>query len=316
LQTAILFLVFNRPYTTRQVLATIRQARPARLYIAADGPRADRPSEKKLCEEVRRIATTVDWPCDIQTLFREENLGCRRSVSGALDWFFEQEESGVILEDDCVPDQSLFPFTEELLDRYRDDKRIMNICGTNLNPDVRTPLRSYFFSRYNNSCGWASWSRAWRHYDHDMSLWPSLRNTDWLFSIGNGSELFRRYWTRIFDMCHAGKVDSWAWRWKFSCWAQNGLAILPAKNLVTNIGFGDDATHTKSGNGILDNLPLQKMAFPLIHPNYMVLDLVADRWIGRYDYGIRLKNEIMIMLLQLPGAKLTAKTLRTLKFRK
>lgn len=316
MQTAVLFLIFNRPNTTSRVFEAIRKARPSSLYVAADGPRPDRRGEKGLCEEVRRIATAVDWPCEVKTLFREKNLGCKNAVSDGITWFFRHEEAGIIMEDDCLPHESWFPFVQELLDRYRDNERVMNISAQHYHRAAHTALHSYFFSRYNSCWGWASWRRAWAHYDHDMSRWPTLRDTDWLLSIGDGSELFRRFWTRTFDMCHAGKIDSWAYRWKFSCWAQSGLAILPAKNLVTNIGFGENATHTKCGNGISEDLPLQKMEFPLIHPNYMVRDVVADRWTDSHVYGINLKSEIIAILRQFPGAKSLVKTLRALNLRK
>jgi hypothetical protein len=315
MQTAVLFLVFNRPDTTCQVFEAIRRARPVRLYIAADGPR-DRLGEKELCEEVRHIATAVDWPCEVSTLFQEVNLGCKHAVSDGITWFFQHEEAGIILEDDCLPHESWFPFAQELLDRYRDDERIMNISAQHFHRDAHTPLHSYFFSRCNSCWGWASWRRAWAHYDRDMKLWPALRHTDWLLHIGDGSELFRRFWTRTFDMCHAGKIDTWDYQWKFSCWAQSGLAILPANNLVTNIGFGANATHTKSRDGINDGLPLEKMEYPLIHPNYMVRDVVTDRWTDHHVYGIGLKDEIMTTLRQLPGVKSLVKTLRVLNLRK
>lgn len=282
----VLFLIFNRPSTTTKAFKSIQQAGPARLYIAADGPRENREGESERCEEARRIATGVDWPCEVRTLFRDENLGCRQAVSSAIDWFFQHEQEGVILEDDCVPDASFFPYAQELLNRYRDDKRIMVIAAQHFHGDLHQPEHSYFFSRYNHCWGWATWRRAWQYYDHDMTLWPSLRDTDWLLDIGGGSRIFQWYWTDIFDRAYAGLIDSWAYRWTFSCWAQNGLTILPAKNLVINIGFGSDATHTKIKNKNHIFLPLEALKFPLTHPKGMVRDIKADDWTDQNHFRI------------------------------
>lgn len=277
----MLLLTFNRLDSTKEVLKAISKAQPSSIYIASDGPRPDRVGEAEKVQEVRDyVISNINWDGDVKTLFREENLGCRVAVSGAIDWFFEHESEGIILEDDCVPDASFFPYVEELLNRYRDDERIMVIAGNHFPGKAHQPPYSYFFSRYNHCWGWATWRRAWQHYDHDMSQWPKLRNTNWLLTIGDGNRNFQRYWTRIFDQAYAQKVDSWAYRWTFSCWAQSGLTILPALNLVKNIGFDENATHTKSKNGShkLSTLPLESLTFPLSHPSNVIRDYEADRW--------------------------------------
>ncbi len=287
LKTAVLFLVFNRPDTTKQVFESIRKAKPPRLYIAADGPRVNKPGELEKCEQVQQIAAQVDWVCEVKTLFRNKNLGCRVAVSSAIDWFFENEEEGIILEDDCLPDLSWFPFAEEMLDRYREDKRIMCITADHFHGDAHRPEHSYYFGIYNHCWGWASWKRAWSYYDHEMKYWPIVRDTPWLLEIGNGNRFFQDYWKRIFDMAYEGiRVDTWDYRWTFSCWLQHGLTILPAKNLVKNIGMNSEATHTTSTNKLIDNLLLEKLDFPLSHPDYMTIDLDADRWEHKYIFGI------------------------------
>lgn len=287
MDTAVLFLVFNRPDTTRRVLTAIKAAAPNKLYVAADGPRAGHPEDAPRCHAVREIATAVDWPCTVSTLFREENLGCRVAVSTALDWFFAHEPQGIILEDDCLPSATWFRFADEMLARYRDDERIMCISANHFHGDAHRLEASYFFSRYNHCTGWASWQRAWRHYDCDMSGWPNLRGTDWLSSIGMGSQLFCHYWSDIFDMAYEGKrVDSWAYRWTFSCWVRRGLTVLPARNLVTNIGFGVDSTHASDPNSWLSNLPLENLDFPLRHPHIVRRDAAADQWTDRNLFRI------------------------------
>jgi hypothetical protein len=275
----VLFLVFNRPDTTQQVFESIRQVRPSRLYIASDGPRPERPGEAEKVQAVRDyVVTHIDWPCEVKTLFRDNNLGCRLAVGTAIDWFFENEPEGIILEDDCLPDPSFFSFAEELLAHYRDDERVMIISGDYFHGRAYQPSHSYFFSRHVHIWGWASWRRAWRHYDHEMKQWPALRNTDWLLTVGDGNRDFQRYWTRIFDTAYSGEIDSWAYRWVFSCWAQSGLGILPSHNLVTNIGFGKDATHTTGSDNHLANLPTEEMTLPLLHPPNTVRTYTADRW--------------------------------------
>lgn len=310
LNTAVLFLVFNRPDVTVQVFDAIRQAKPLLFFVAADGPRADRFGEAERCAEVRRIATAVDWPCEVKTLFRDENMGCRRAVSSAIDWFFEQVEEGIILEEDCVPDPCYFRFAQELLNHYRDDKRVMAIAASHFHGSAHQPLYSYFFSRYNHCWGWASWRRAWQLYDRDMSLWPELRETDWLLSIGNGNRLFRGYWTEIFDRAYAGKIDSWAYRWTFSCWAQNGLTILPARNLVKNIGFSEDATHTKDNNSLESKLILESLDSPLVHPPCMVRDVMADKWSDFHVFKISKLSSVKKTIHKIPGVHVVIEILK------
>jgi hypothetical protein len=289
--TAVLFLVFNRPDETVRSFAAIRAARPSRLYVAADGARAARAGEAERCAEVRRIATAVDWPCEVHTLFRDDNLGCRRAVGGALDWFFDAEPEGIVLEDDCVAGPDWFRFAEAMLDRYRDDERIMCVSASHFHGDAHQPPASYFFSRYNHCWGWASWRRAWRLYDPDMRDWPRLRSTAWLRQLGDGSTAFAHYWTRVFDAVAAQRgIDSWAYRWTFACWKQGALTVLPARNLVSNLGFTMESTHTGADSALKDATPLESLDFPLRHPAEVVRDRAADLWTDRHIYRIGLRS--------------------------
>jgi hypothetical protein len=271
--SAILLLIFNRVDTTSKVFESIRQARPARLYVAADGPRPDLPGELELCQEARKIATNVDWPCELKTLFREKNLGCGKAVAEGISWFFEQEPEGIILEDDCVPDISFFRFCEELLEKYRNEPRVMMISGTFIGSGIReNPLlgssvsNSYFFSRHVEIWGWASWRRAWNLFDYYLVSWPKLRNTNWLIRICDGNQNLQQSWENRFQIVYRGTDRIWGYKWVYAIWAHNGLTIIPTKNLVANIGFDERATHTKQSDGFMDKLPVETIEFPLNHP--------------------------------------------------
>jgi hypothetical protein len=234
LHSAVLFLVFNRPETSRQVFEVIRQARPQRLYVAADGPRIDHPGENLLCEEARRVATDVDWPCDVITLFREENLGCRIGVSSGIDWFFEHEDEGIILEDDVVPSPDFFGYCEKMLKKFRQDERVMMITGTNFYPSD-TSLQSYFFSQHFSIWGWATWKRAWRLYDRGMSDWPSSANVSFL-KYHFGTKI-ANYYIYTFNLITEKKLDTWDIQWVYCCILNSGLCVTPRVNLISNIGI-------------------------------------------------------------------------------
>lgn len=270
---------------TASVLEAVRAVSPHRLYIAADGPRADRRYDEEHCMRARQVATHVDWPCDVRTLFRSDNLGCRVAVSRAVTWFFTHEADGIILEDDCVPDPTFFAYCGDLLTRYRDDARVMAISGNGLHASSLDRPHSYLFSRYNHVWGWASWRRAWASYDDQMLEWPKLRSAEWLEEIGDGHRDFARYWTAAFDAAYAGTVDSWAYRWTYSCWKQQGLTALPSRNVVKNIGFGSEATHTRDHRSRLARAPLEALDLPLVHPPGVQRDAAADRWIDLHVFG-------------------------------
>lgn len=263
-------------------------ARPSRLYVAADGARSDRKVEAEQCAEVRRIATEVDWPCEVRTLFRDTNLGCKKAVVDAITWFFHHEPEGIILEDDCLPDPSFFPYCSELLEKYRDEPKIMTIGGNYFafNGQMsEIEESSYFYTRHIEVWGWASWRRAWNLYDAEVSAWGIIP-ADWLLGIGGYSQDFKSHWTKIFNSVYNNEIDTWDYQWVFTIWYNEGLSILPTKNLVTNIGFNSDATHTKLGDGFFDSLPLQQMKFPLKHPLLMEKNNNMDIWLDKNVCGM------------------------------
>lgn len=286
LQTAVLFLVFNRPDTTAQVFEAIRQAKPPRLYVAADGPREEREGEAERVAKVREIATTVDWPCEVKTLFREKNLGCKYAVSGAITWFFEQEEQGIILEDDCLPHPDFFLYCESLLDRYSSDERVSAITGSNFQNGINRGSHSYYFSTYVNIWGWASWARAWRFYDLDMMFWLEWRRSQrWPLLFPDGVE--RRYWERIFDRMFSQRIDTWDYAWLASVLYHGGLTATPNVNLISNIGFGTDATHTTSESNFLSQNETSSMGH-IAHPDSIVQDFLADRYLFDHAFNGKL----------------------------
>lgn len=273
MDTPVLFLVFNRPDVTAKVFEAIRQARPARLFVAADGPRKDRPGEAEICEKTREVATQIDWPCELVTLFRDENLGCRRAVSGAISWFFEHVEEGIILEDDCEPDPSFFSYCEELLARYRDDSRIMCITGDNSllpQPDAKD---SYSYTSFPLIWGWATWRRAWQFYDFEAFATSDFERVARSISV---DPRFVRKATDNFRGTASGKIDSWGFVWAFCAMAQGGLTCVPKVNLIRNIGFGDGATHTTEQNHPRADVTTDRLGMPLIHPRYVCRDPLLD----------------------------------------
>jgi len=274
-QTSVAFFIFNRPELAARVLAQIALARPSRLLVIADGPRSD--AERGKCTEARRLIREIDWSCEVLTNFSDVNLGCKRRIASGLNWVFEQCEDAIILEDDCLPHPTFFRYCAELLDRYQDDERVMMVSGDNFQLGRRRTEYSYYFSRYSHVWGWASWRRAWRHYDGEIILWRTLRRTAWLRDILGHSES-ERYWREVFDRVCAGAIDTWDYQWLFTVWAQNGLTILPSVNLVSNVGFGGDATHTKGAESQVANLPACEMIFPLQHPPHVLRDEKADQW--------------------------------------
>lgn len=287
MKSAVLFLVFNRPEVTARVFHAIRAARPPRLYVAADGPRPGRADEAARCAEVRRIASAVDWPCDVKSLFRDINLGCERGVSSGIDWFFKHELEGIILEDDVLPVCGFFAFCDELLERYRDDDDVAMISGCNLLGGRVTPDGSYFFSRYMHVWGWASWRRAWANYDVTMKEHSAVATGKMLTHVLDRRALARQYWLDIFDQVRAGKVGTWDYQWVHTAWRYDQMAIIPAHNLVANLGFGCEATHTSvAPPDFVTQSPPRQIEFPLVHPARRAPEPRIDRIIERVVYGI------------------------------
>ncbi len=264
--TPILLLIFNRPDLTERVFSVVKEMKPARLFIAADGPRDHKPGEHELCNDARSvILNNIDWPCEVTTLFRDKNLGCKIAVSSAITWFFEHVESGIILEDDTVPDKSFFSFCSEMLDKYKDNEQITQIAGFNLMGDFTEGEASYFFSKIGGIWGWASWRRVWKHYDISIKSWGTPESKDTVKRFLGSSQWFNQL-KPFFDKVFLQQYDTWDYQWVYTQLNLQGMAIIPKVNLVENIGFRNDATHTKDDNSFIEKLKSHVLDVPLIHP--------------------------------------------------
>ncbi|MDR1793467.1 MAG: hypothetical protein LBR36_08545 [Bacteroidales bacterium] len=270
LETPILFLIFNREDTTKRVFEAICQQKPKFLFIAADGPRKNKEGEAEKCQKVRDIVSHIDWDCELKTLFREENLGCKMAVSGAISWFFEQVEQGIILEDDCLPDPSFFPYCETLLNYYKNDQRIGCISGNCFFPELIDKNYSYAFSQMPHIWGWATWARVWKNYDADLSYWQQYQDDTKQREALFLSKREKIYFDSFIADVLSGRNNTWDTQFMFMLRAQNQISICPSVNLVTNIGLTSaDATHAFSKiNKLLK--PSVAISFPLKHPKYVV----------------------------------------------
>lgn len=293
--TPILFIIFNRPDTTSKVFDEIKRIRPGKLFIAADGPRKNNAEDIKNCKLSRSIVAKIDWECKIERHYSEINLGCKTRVSSAIDWFFNQVEEGIILEDDCLPDQSFFKFCEILLEYYRDDKRIMMISGDNFQFGKKRGEASYYFSIYTHIWGWATWRRAWGKFDIEMKTYPKFLRENMIKKIFSRSTE-QTYWLDIFNKMFYKKIDTWDYIWTYTCWYNKGFACIPNKNLVINIGFRQDATHTKIITPNLNQIKLENIELPLIHPNNIILNSKADGYV--FDYVLLPNKKILTFLLK------------------
>lgn len=293
----ILFIVFNRPDTTRLVFEEIKKIRPTQVYIAGDAAREHKTGENEAVEQVREfLRVSIDWPCDVKTLYHEQNVGCRKAVSSAVTWFFEHVDEGIILEDDCVPDQTFFSFCKTMLETYRNDERIMHIGGSNFQQGKKRGDASYYFSRYNHIWGWATWRRAWNQYDVDMKDYPEFVESQKIKTIWPKKSI-QNIWLKKFESVYDKKIDTWDYQWTYAIWKHDGICILPNQNLVSNIGFGSGATHTKRKD-IYADMPRASMP-TIVHPNTVEIHTQADEFYNKHFlFFYRVINKLKAYLLK------------------
>lgn len=277
MKTPVALFIFNRSDTTEKVFEVVRTAKPPKLLVVADGPRLDRPGEAQKCAKVRSIIDKVDWECQVFTKYSDVNLGCKKSISSGLDWVFSHVEEAIILEDDCLPHITFFRFCEELLDYYKYNEKIMSICGSNIQFGRKRTQDSYYFSRYFFCWGWATWKRAWLKYDVTMQQWDSLRESNFLERILQ-DERAVKYWNKFFQLTYKSGKDTWDYQMVFTCWVNQGFNIVPNVNLVSNIGFGKEATNTQNDpkTSLYSAMPTVAMDFPLKHSPTLTYHRQAD----------------------------------------
>jgi len=268
----VLLVVFNRPETTQRVFDEVRKAQPRKLYIAADGPRNE--DDENRCLLVKEIFKNVDWPCEVKALYRDQNLGCKIAVSSAINWFFQNEEEGIILEDDCLPSQSFFEYCDNLLEKYRNDERVYLISGYNKQNIWRPSSADYFFSNLGGIWGWASWRRAWRHFDLEMkSLDEFISQKKFQHLLGKRLGNLRQ--TQMLAARGGKGMSAWDYQWGFARHFNSGMACVPTKSLIENIGFGEDATHTKINISAI-RVCRHEIDFPLRENPIVVADADYD----------------------------------------
>lgn len=303
--TPVVFLVFNRPELTARVFARIREARPAKLLVVCDGPRAHVPEDLPKVAAVRRIVEEgADWGCEVLRNYSEENLGCRQRVASGLNWAFSQVEEAIILEDDCLPDPSFFSFCGELLERYRDDERVMHINGTNFIAPHRREKSSYYFSKYVWVWGWATWRRAWRHYDFTMETWNE-RQAALNESLDSRRE--SAFWKNTFETARKDwqRAATWDFPWIYSCWTRGAHSVVPVRNLIENLGFGSDATHTRDSSSHL-RVPAEGLHV-VSHPKRVARSRFRDDMMFRayagepLNWRSNLKGILRVLHRQLAG---------------
>lgn len=284
----VLLIPFRRPEKIKQLIEALALVRPKNIYILADGPRPGLPEEAKLCAEARRIATNISWPCQIHTHFKETNVGLTPNIVEGIDWFFSQVPMGIILEDDCIPDPTFFTFCAELLDYYKDDARIMHISGNNFQNGTTHGDGSYYFSHYSHSWGWATWRRAWHQYHEAVANFPQYDQSKRINELPF-SATAKRFWIKLLR-----NTAIWDSRWLYTTWYTGGLCILPNQSLVSNIGFGVDATHTIETTPQA-NIPNQALTM-INHPREVKVTIEADNYTFQTVFHVPLWKRLSIKL--------------------
>ncbi len=285
----VLMLVFNRPVETQRVFDAVKAAKPSRLYVAADGARAHKPADEELSDKTRAIFKQIDWPCELKTLYREQNLGCGPAVSNAITWFFEQEEMGIILEDDCLPAPDFFGFCKTMLNYYKNDEQVMQICGSNFQQGIKRGPASYYFSMHSFIWGWATWRRAWKHYNYELNNIENdtLLNLDYY----TPHEGLKRYWKHIFMFSKKQVFNTWDYQWGLTILKQKGVSLVPNVNLITNIGNTDNSAHGSSDDSSWTVNQQAGVLKEITYAANVKLDKEADIYF--YEQALKPKNNLV-----------------------
>jgi len=303
--TPILLIAWRRPKETKQVITSLRKIKPKILFISCDGPREGNSSEYKKVKRTHEIIKkNINWDCEIKFQISKVNLGCKIGVTKAINWFFSNVNEGIIIEDDIVAHKDFYKFCQNLLEKYRDDKRIWCISGSNNQDNIIRGSSSYFFSKIPLIWGWATWKDRWEKYDINMSNWPEAKSTKIIENIFF-DKLQKQYWEDKWEILYKyGEPDTWDYAWVFTCVINNGLTIIPNKNLIMNIGFNENAYHTKWSR---DLSKVESIGKVLKHPKFIICDLEAEKYQFDYFFGgltkrlksnpiLRIKNKLKRIL--------------------
>ncbi len=288
-KTPILIIAWKRPKQTKELINKVKLIKPENLYIACDGPRKDNQEDNKKVKDTREILLkSFEKVPSKKYLFSDNNQGCKIGVTNAINWFFENESEGIILEDDCIPHLDFFIFCQEMLETYKNDQRIWSITGHNQQRNSQIGNGTYYFSKFPRSWGWAAWKRSWEKYDRDTIDWPQIKSKGILKDkLLSRREL--RFWVKILDnIYYNNSPNTWDYQWSLSAFLNSGLTIVPNKNLIHNIGFDEDATHTLLGETetLIDiDIKNCNSIFPTIHPDYFVINEKADNLIDTLEYS-------------------------------
>ena len=283
----ILFLAYNRPEITKITIKNIKKIRPYKIYISIDGPKKNKKDKLKV-QAVRKILKKFNKKTFVKTKINKTNLGCKKSNLNALNWFFAKEKMGIVIEDDCLVDKNFFKFCNLMLKKYKNNKKIYCISGSNFQAK-KIFKESYYFSKYNHCWGWATWRDRWKNNDGNIKFWPRFKNSiEWKNLHFDNIEM--RYWTKIFDNIYNNKIDSWAYPWTLSVWKKNGITITPTSNLVKNIGFGIDSTHAKFADKEVSYLNKSILSKNFTHPKLIKINKKADEYV--FNYHFKGKNYI------------------------
>lgn len=299
MKTPIVIVIFNRPYHTQRVLESLRPIKPETIFVVSDGPRDSIIQDQNNCAEARRLFEKIDWKCDLIKKYSDVNLGCFKNVSLGLDWAFSQTEEAIILEDDCIADPSFFQYCEVLLEKYKQEPKIGVISGNNFQNGHLRGDSSYYYSIFNHLWGWATWKRAWELFDPLMNDWISGKDHVWFKKLWSHYPKGENYWRKCFDQVSQNKIDSWGYRWTYSCWKNNLLTTIPQTNLVTNIGFGPQSTHTKNKYDISANLRTKSIKLPLEHPLLIEKNKEADIYTQKTIFSSSLFQRVSQRLIKL-----------------
>lgn len=281
-KTAVVLFIYKRSNNLPSICKILRSLKIEHVFIIADG--AINQRDQEIVDKTRReLENNINWGCDVQKNYSDINLGLKERFRTGINWVFEHTDRAIFIEDDCIPDPSFFAFCDELLEKYQDDERIISIAGNNFQPEKNQSKDSYYYSRYPHVWGWATWKRVWDQYDSDIMDWPKLRDSGWLDKIFPNRFIIRKFWTYIFDRLHASKINTWDYQLTYLSLKNSGFNIIPSVNLVSNVGYGAEATNIKQKNKTIA-VPAKKITLPLKHPNNVVYNDRADKYIEELVY--------------------------------